>query len=441
MSALKGLGFASLAGVALSWTGGAFAQPSVTAAFDADYSLHSIDATGTGPAGPIPGIPSPYAGIDFDPEDDDALLIAGHAFSADGTKHPAIYRIGVRRNATTFHIVQFAGRGTLVAEAPGLPAATAGGIGEGLIARGNGAFLYTSPVDHAIGVLHPGVLAQPQVVDLTTLLPAPITGAPGPLTRVPPGIRGAGAFKLLSDDGLFHTIGVEPDGVGGYGFSSVSNVGPLPNIGPVAGGDTNFGSGIVYVPGGNPQFGTDNVLISTTDFNTGAHSNLNAYRVDDAGDPVVASRRTVVTAMSTTGATIDPVTGDMLFTTFYGFPALFQLRGITTQTTWARFLDPHPSVSETAGTARVEVVRRGALDRPLVVQWATADGTAVAGVNYTAANGTFHWKGGEKGARRIEVPILDDGVATPAKSVRLILSTANGSNLGAAPEVELTITP
>jgi hypothetical protein len=53
-----------------------------------------------------------------------------------------------------------------------------------------------------------------------------------------------------------------------------------------------------------------------------------AYQVDGEGDPIIASRRTVLTGLDgAEGAVLDPVTGDFLFSTFGGGSRVIVLRG------------------------------------------------------------------------------------------------------------------
>jgi hypothetical protein len=65
---------------------------------------------------------------------------------------------------------------------------------------------------------------------------------------------------------------------------------------------------------------------------------------------------------------------------------------------------------------------------PTTVSYSTADGTAVAGVNYTAVSGTLTFAPGET-AKGILVPTLNDGVADPTRSFTVNLSNPTGGVL------------
>ena len=64
----------------------------------------------------------------------------------------------------------------------------------------------------------------------------------------------------------------------------------------------------------------------------------------------------------------------------------------------------------------------------LTVAYATADGTATAGSDYTATSGTLSFEPGET-SKTIAVPITDDGVDDGGETFTLTLSSASGADL------------
>lgn len=72
---------------------------------------------------------------------------------------------------------------------------------------------------------------------------------------------------------------------------------------------------------------------------------------------------------------------------------------------------PNP-VLETDGFVTYTVIRSGGANKALAVNYATADGTALAGVNYSTTTGTLNWADGEMGSKTFKVPILQDNVYT-----------------------------
>ena len=65
----------------------------------------------------------------------------------------------------------------------------------------------------------------------------------------------------------------------------------------------------------------------------------------------------------------------------------------------------------------------------VTVDWATADGTAVAGEDYTAASGTLTFAAGET-AKTVEVAATVDGADEAPETLTLALSNAAGATIG-----------
>jgi ribosomal protein L35AE/L33A len=84
------------------------------------------------------------------------------------------------------------------------------------------------------------------------------------------------------------------------------------------------------------------------------------------------------------------------------------------------------SVAEEAGVAVVTVERSHGEDGAVTVQYATADGTATAGSDYTPVSGTLSWGHDDGSDRTFTVPILADAVAEAAETIQLVLSSPTG---------------
>ena len=67
----------------------------------------------------------------------------------------------------------------------------------------------------------------------------------------------------------------------------------------------------------------------------------------------------------------------------------------------------------------------------VTVDYATADGTATAGSDYTATSGTLTFQPGEM-SKTVSVPIADDAVDDGGETLTLTLSSASGADLGDA---------
>ena len=96
------------------------------------------------------------------------------------------------------------------------------------------------------------------------------------------------------------------------------------------------------------------------------------------------------------------------------------------------------AVIEDVGNATVTVLRSGGSTGSLTVQYATANGTAIAGQDYTAASGTLSFGPGET-SKTIQIPIANDVPTEPDETFTVALQV--GSNLEAvgSPNV-LTVT-
>ncbi len=85
---------------------------------------------------------------------------------------------------------------------------------------------------------------------------------------------------------------------------------------------------------------------------------------------------------------------------------------------------------EIAGTATFVVVRQGSGAGAASVDYATVDGSATDGEDYTATAGTLAWLDGETGPKSVDVPLIDDTVAERHETVSVLLTQAVGGELG-----------
>ena len=104
-----------------------------------------------------------------------------------------------------------------------------------------------------------------------------------------------------------------------------------------------------------------------------------------------------------------------------------------------RFTVSSYEVSEAAGVATITVGRLGAITRTVTVDFATSDGTATAGSDYTATSGTLTFAAGVNSAS-FTVPITSDTVAEGNETVQLTLMNAVGATLVTPSTATLTIT-
>lgn len=97
------------------------------------------------------------------------------------------------------------------------------------------------------------------------------------------------------------------------------------------------------------------------------------------------------------------------------------------------------SVSEGNGAATITVRRVGSKIGAASVDYATHNGSAVAGSDYTASSGTINFAAGDNSPKTFTVPIIDDTTAEPNETVNLTLSNPIGTTLGGRSTAVLVI--
>jgi len=98
------------------------------------------------------------------------------------------------------------------------------------------------------------------------------------------------------------------------------------------------------------------------------------------------------------------------------------------------------AVGQAAGTATITVNRTGGTSGAVGVQYATADGTAIAGSNYTSASGTLSWPDGDATAKTFTVAVSNVAPFSGTKNFSVVLSAATGgATLGAPASTTVTI--
>ena len=153
---------------------------------------------------------------------------------------------------------------------------------------------------------------------------------------------------------------------------------------------------------GTGKAGTDYAATSgTLTFNPGQTSE--SFGVPILDPHQVQGLRTFVVALSNPGggASLGGATSAQVTITNADVPGNVQ------------FAAPTARVLESAGTAGVVVTRTNGSDVPFTIHYATADGTAHAGVDYAATAGTLSFAAGQTTAT-IPIPVVDRGRAGQA---------------------------
>lgn len=249
--------------------------------------------------GSVPGVPTNYGGVTFKANDPNTLLIGGSANGPAGS----IYEIGVVRDGTG-RITGFQGTATLFSTAPYIDGGLAYGPG--------GVLFFTGYPTNELGQIKAGSTSPDRVISLS---PLGVASSVGALGFVPPGFPGAGELKLASyNASQFYGFTLAPDGSGTFDITLAN--GPV----PVQGGP----EGILYVPPGSALL-PNNQFLLLAEYSSGA---VGVYRVDTQGNPILASRAPFLTGLSgAEGATTDPITGDLVFSTFGGQNRVITVQG------------------------------------------------------------------------------------------------------------------
>ncbi len=268
-------------------------EAALVAPFSRLYSLVDL--------GVVRRLPPAYGGLTFRPAITSTLYIGGLA----GTQDAGVYTVRVRRDRDN-HITGF-DPAFFFAKSPGMGK---GGLDAGLTFTPTGdTLLYTSYDDNSMGQIKATSRRPNKQIDLGSI---GIESSVGALAFVPKGFAGAGRLKITSyTTNLFYDTTMTADGSGTYEIAIPTKSTKL------SGGVDSF----IYVKAGNPGFSQDSLLITEYD-----STKVSAYTLDANGDPIPTSRRDFITGMTyhsptaltgTMGATVDPLTGDLLISTFF----------------------------------------------------------------------------------------------------------------------------
>ena len=98
------------------------------------------------------------------------------------------------------------------------------------------------------------------------------------------------------------------------------------------------------------------------------------------------------------------------------------------------------TVNENGGQATITVTRTGGSIGAVSIQYATSNGTALAGSDYTSASGTLNWASGDAASKTFVVPIINDSRNEANETLDLTLTNpVGGAALGGPSSAVLTI--
>jgi hypothetical protein len=91
-------------------------------------------------------------------------------------------------------------------------------------------------------------------------------------------------------------------------------------------------------------------------------------------------------------------------------------------------------IGQGAGTATITVNRADGDIGATSVSYATVNGTAIAGTNYTAKSGTLKWASGDSSSKSFSIPISNAAPFSGSKSFKVALSNATASAVMGSPQ-------
>ena len=157
---------------------------------------------------------------------------------------------------------------------------------------------------------------------------------------------------------------------------------------------------------------------------TSVTADANGNAIINASFPVALGAGRVVTATAT-----DP----------NGNTSEFSAGDITSASGQVQFSVSLMNVIEDVGLMTVTVVRTGGSAGNLSVDFATADGTAIAGQDYTATSGTLTFSGGET-SKTFQIPITEDAPTEPNETFTVSLrSNSSLESLGIPNTLSVTV--
>ena len=104
-----------------------------------------------------------------------------------------------------------------------------------------------------------------------------------------------------------------------------------------------------------------------------------------------------------------------------------------------QFVSPTYSVNESAGMVALTVTRTGGSLGAVSVAYATTNGTATAGSDYTATSGTLNWAAGDTEFKTFTVNILDDAIVEGNETFDVQMGAVSGAHLGSPATATVTI--
>jgi hypothetical protein len=332
------------------------------------------DFTGAGyeitDLGEPPELPDSHGGLAIRQDQPNTLYVAANAeFS-----YAAVFTVTLIRDPNSNHITGFEGPVTHFVNAPN--------VDGGLTFTPDNSLLYSQYPNNSIGETWPDTSAVS-----TAITPFGISPSTGGLAFIPAGFPGSGALAVTSYNGSrIYRLPFSVDSAGLYSFSDTTASEDLSGsaLGP---------EGLAYVPLGSALFPVPSMAICSY-----YENEVWVYDVAQDGLPDTSTARILISDLGEAeGVVVDPVTGDMLFTTFLGSPHVFLLSG---------FHNPSTSIPDTSPANTTSFFPVPAADQ---VQYRASFPVAAVQVFDLTGREVLHAKGPMAGSGTIRVSNLAPG--------------------------------
>jgi len=113
--------------------------------------------------------------------------------------------------------------------------------------------------------------------------------------------------------------------------------------------------------------------------------------------------------------------------------------GNSSETGKVSFVSENYFAEESAGTVAISVEKTGGDALTSTVHYATANGTAISGTDYTSTSGDLTWNSGDTAAKIINIPISQDSVGNTGKYFSVSLSSPTNATFGDIPTTTVNI--
>jgi choice-of-anchor B domain-containing protein len=103
------------------------------------------------------------------------------------------------------------------------------------------------------------------------------------------------------------------------------------------------------------------------------------------------------------------------------------------------FIGTAANVGEGTGSVTVRLQRSGGSAGAVSIQYTTSDGSARAGSDYTAANGTLNWEAGDTGEKSFTVALSNDPDVESDETFTVGLSNPGGTSIEGSPTFTISV--